>query len=180
MMATFPFMVKHLDVRLAVALGFLLYSISCFLQSGLTSDTTGADFVVAQLMRGFAMFFSMIFLNQAATSAVDRDHADDASGLFNAARNLGGSIGLAIIATLQDRRETLHFARLAESLPANLGRVQDAVKTMGLEQINQVLTLQATVMTYSDLYWLFGIGLAATNPLVMVMRPLKQDAGDPA
>ena len=177
MMATFPFMVKHLDVRIAVALGLLLYSISCFLESGLTPDSAGGDFVTGQLLRGLAMFFSMIFLNQAAASSVDKEYADDASGLFNAARNLGGSMGLAIIATVQDRRETLHFSRLAESLSANAERVQAAVQQQGLGGLNQALTQQATVMTYGDLYWMFGVALAATIPLVLLMRPLRQHGG---
>lgn len=177
MMVTFPFMVKHLDVRLSVALGLLLYSISCFLEAGLTADSVGDDFVIGQVLRGFAMFFSLIFLNQAATSAVAAKYADDASGLFNAARNLGGSVGLAVIATIQERRDSLHFARIAESMPANLGRVQEAVQTQGLARLNAEVIRQASVMTYADLFWLFGVALVATIPLVLLMKPLKPAGG---
>lgn len=174
MMATFPFMVKKLDVRIAVAFGLLLYSVSCFLETGLTSDSVGRDFVLGQILRGFAMFFSFMFLNQAATSAVTSEFADDASGLFNAARNLGGSIGLAIIATLQDRRETLHFARLTESLSANAPRVQEALQSRSVSELSQALVLQANVMTFADLYWLFGVALAATIPLALILRPFNR------
>ena len=180
MMVTFPFMVKHVDVRIAVGTGLLLYSMSCFLESGLTPDSAGSSFVIGQILRGFAMFFSMFFLNQAATSSVDRRYADDASGLFNAARNLGGSIGLAAIATLQDRRDSLHYSRLVESMPANLPRVQDAVQQSGLPQLGQEIQRQITVMTYADLFWLLGVALLVTIPLVLVMRPLKPQQGPAA
>ena len=180
MMATFPFMVKHLDVRIAVALGLLLYATSCFFDSNLTPDSAGGDFVPGQILRGFAMFFSMIFLNQAATSAVDRRYADDASGLFNAARNLGGSIGLAAIATMQDRRDALHYSRLVESMPANSARVQDAIQHSGLPLFGAELQRQVTVMTYSDLYWMLGVALLVTIPLVLVLRPLAQQTGKTA
>ena len=174
MMVTFPFMLRHVDVRIAVAFGFLLYAISCFLNSTLTPFSAGGNFVLAQVLRGFAMFFTMIFLNQAATAAVSREFADDASGLFNAARNLGGSVGLAVIATLQDRRESLHFARIAESMSANSQRVQEALMSQDVASISDTLTLQATVMTFSDLYWLFGVALLIVIPLVLVMKPLNQ------
>jgi MFS transporter, DHA2 family, multidrug resistance protein len=175
MLGVFPFLVKHLDVRLAVALGLLLYSISCFLQSNLTPVSAGGDFFVGQLLRGFGLFFTIFFLNQAAALSVAPEYADDASGLFNAARNLGGSIGLAIIATLQDRRVDLHFSRLAEAIPANSERVQEAMRSTTLPELNNALMGQALVITYSDLFWLFAVALLGTIPFVMMMRPIKTD-----
>jgi DHA2 family multidrug resistance protein len=174
LMGTFPFLVKRMSMRVAVGTGLLIYSVSCFLSSGLTPDATGEDFFVGQLLRGVAMFFTIIFLNQAATDSVERKYADDASGLFNAARNLGGSFGLAAIATIQDRRTALHLSRLAESMPANLPRVQDYLHALGPERLTDALTVQATVMTYSDLYWLYGLMLLGTIPLVMALKPSKQ------
>ncbi len=132
MLALFPVLARRIDLRAAIAFGLLLYGVSCFMNADLTSQTSGPEFVAAQIVRGFAQFFSMLFLNQAATNSVARDHAEDASGLFNAARNLGGSFGLAAIATLQDRRQTLHVTRLSESVTANSFAGQTAAHTHGV------------------------------------------------
>jgi DHA2 family multidrug resistance protein len=122
-------LVRRIDLRAAIAFGLLLYGISCFMDADLTSESAGPQFVVAQIVRGFAQFFSMLFLNQAATNSVAREFAEDASGLFNAARNLGGSIGLAVIATLQDRRQTLHVTRLSEAVTGNSLAGQAVLRT---------------------------------------------------
>jgi DHA2 family multidrug resistance protein len=176
LLAAFPILVRVVDIRIAVTSGFILYAVSCFMDIHLSADTAGPQFVLSQLVRGVAQFFAMLFLNQAATSAVAQDLVEDASGLFNAARNLGGSFGLAMVATLQDQRQTFHEARIIESLPANSIAVQTATHTLGLARIHQAIMSQATVMTYSDLYWVFGVGLLALVPLVLLLRPLPKDA----
>jgi DHA2 family multidrug resistance protein len=176
LLAVFPILVRVIDIRIAVAFGFILYGVSCFMDIHLSPVAAGPQFVDSQILRGIAQFFAMLFLNQAATSAVAQDLVEDASGLFNAARNLGGSFGLAMVATLQDQRQTFHEARIAESLPANSIVVQTATHTLGLARLNQDIVSQATVMTYSDLYWVFGVGMFALIPLVLLLKPLPKGA----
>jgi DHA2 family multidrug resistance protein len=176
MLAFFPLLVRRIDLRAAIAFGLLLYAISCFMDADLTADSAGPQFIASQILRGFAQFFSMLFLNQAATNSVARHYAEDASGLFNAARNLGGSFGLAAIATLQDRRQTLHVTRLSEAITANSLPGQAAVRAHGVAWLNDAIQAQATVMTYSDLYWVFGAALLLIIPLVLLLKPLPRDA----
>lgn len=126
-------------------------------------------------MRGCAQFFTLIFLNQAATASVAQTLAEDASGLFNAARNLGGSIGLAVIGTLQDQRATFHAARLQELISAADPAVQSAARSMGLPQIYNAIQGQASVMTFSDLFFVLGVAMFAIIPAVLLMRPLPKD-----
>ena len=176
LLGAFPILVRVFDIRVAIALGLFLYSVSCFMDCHLSPVDAGPQFIVSQIFRGVAQFFSMLFLNQAATASVEHDLVDDASGLFNAARNLGGSFGLAVIATLQDQRQTFHEQRLRETLDANSVLVQQNVQSQGLAQINQAVVGQATVMTYADLYWVFGLILLGLIPLVLLLKPLPKDA----
>jgi DHA2 family multidrug resistance protein len=176
MLSVFPLLVRLIDLRVAVAFGMLLYAGTCFLDVGLTSQSAGPQFVLGQVIRGFAMFFSTLFLNQAATTSVAHELAEDASGLFNAARNLGGSIGLAAVGALQDQRFSFHYQRLTESISANSVAAQAAVASQGVGDINMQLQTQATVMSFSDLYWIMGWGLIAMIPLVLFLKPLPKDA----
>ena len=176
LLAVFPMLVKAIDMRIAVAVGLALYGVSCFMNASLSPDSAGPQFIAAQLMRGVAQFLSVLFLNQAATAAVSHDLAEDASGLFNAARNLGGSFGLAMVATLQDQRQTLHTTRLTEALPANSLAVQDALAGQGLASLSNAIQLQATILTYSDLFWIFGVALFVMMPLAFLLSPLPKDA----
>ncbi|MEO0033858.1 MAG: hypothetical protein RIS94_3616, partial [Pseudomonadota bacterium] len=108
MMPLFPLMVTRFDLRAVVATGMLVMAASCWLDTSLTAMSDGSDFTVSQLLRGLGQALSMLFLNQAAIASVKPDEAGDAAGLFNAARNLGGSIALALLATVQERRLEFH------------------------------------------------------------------------
>lgn len=193
MFVLFPTILAKVDIRIVLITGLVCFSSSCFMNSTLTPDANGDQFLVAQVLRGFGQFFTLVFLNSAATSAVPESFAEDASGLFNAARNLGGSFGLAVVATMQDRRMTFHMARLQESLTANSPQGQDylnqlaslpssgsaAIGGMGraIALLGQQLQFQASVMTYNDLFKIFGFVLLGVIPLVFFMQPLKSQAG---
>jgi MFS transporter, DHA2 family, multidrug resistance protein len=176
MLPFFPLLVRRIDLRVAIAFGFLFYGVSCMFDAHLTSQTAEPEFFWPQVLRGFAQFFSLMYLNQAATVSVSHDLAEDAAGLFSAARNLGGSIGLAVIGTLQDQRTSFHAERLTESISANSILGQQAAAKEGVVQISQQLLGQATVMTFSDLFWLFGMALFLMIPLASLLKPLPKGA----
>ena len=174
LMAVFPLMLRTFGLRYLVAVGLIVYGLSCLSNSYLSPDAAGPELVRGQLLRGVAMFFSLIMLNQAAASAVPKKYAPDASGLFNAARNLGGSIGLSIIATLQERRGNFHHQRIVEAL--DVTQLRAKMPSVSLGQLNQMVTTQASVQTYNDLFFLFAMALFVAVPLVFALRtePMKK------
>jgi DHA2 family multidrug resistance protein len=125
MMPLFPILVAKFDLRAVVATGLLLMAASCWFDTTLTAQSDGSEFVISQLLRGLGQALSMLFLNQAAIASVKPNEAGDASGLFNAARNLGGSIALALLATLQERRVEFHHWTIYSAMPANDVGIQD-------------------------------------------------------
>jgi DHA2 family multidrug resistance protein len=176
MLALFPLLLRVLDIRVVVAFGLLLFGVSCYMNAHVTPDSAGDQFFWAQVLRGFGQFFTLYFLGQ-VTASVPVEYAADASGLFNAARNLGGSFGLAMVATLQEQRATFHFARLTEAITANSLAGQDAAQRLGVAQLGRMIEGQAIVMTYADLYWVFGAVLILMIPLVLLLRPGRGDDG---
>lgn len=187
MMPLFPLLVKKFDLRYVVLTGMLVMATSCWLDTTLTINSDGSDFVESQLLRGLGQALSMLFLNQAAIASVKPDEAGDASGLFNAARNLGGSIALALLATLQERREEYHRWSIHEALPANSPSVQDWVSSQAasfgggpegigaaLRSIDGTVLKQAMVMAYSDEFIALMVGITLVLPLVFLLRPLPK------
>jgi DHA2 family multidrug resistance protein len=178
MLALFPILVRRIDLRLAVGFGLVLYAVGCFWDSNLTAESAGAQFFWSQAVRGFGQFFTLVFLNQAATNSVPPQLAEDASGLFNAARNLGGSLGLAAVTVLQDQRTTFHAARLSEAVTANSLLTQEVVRDhgeAGFLGIAQSIQLQSMVMMFADLFWVFGVALILILPLSLLLRPLPKN-----
>jgi MFS transporter, DHA2 family, multidrug resistance protein len=187
MMPVLPRLLGKLDFRVLVIAGLLLFALSCMLDIELTAQSVGHDFFWSQLIRGVAQILAMMPLNQASMAAVSREDSGDAAGLYNMARNLGGSVGLAIIGTVIDRRTTFHTAMIRESLTNNSVLGQDRIASSAanwfaqtgdlaysqmraLGQIAVQIQQQAMVITYSETFYLLGIALLACVPLALLLK----------
>lgn len=187
MMPLFPLLIARVDLRLIVGTGVLLLAAGCYLDVALTAQSRGDDFVMTQLLRGLGTVFCMMFLNQAAISSVSMDEAGDAAGLFNAGRNLGGSIGLAMLATVQDERWEFHRWTIHSTLGANDVGVQDWVSqqvmgsgggpdavAMAMRSLDGMVMRDALVMAFNDDFMVLTIALLVVAPLVLLLRPLPK------
>ncbi|MFM0206144.1 MDR family MFS transporter [Paraburkholderia sediminicola] len=195
-MPILPRLLGKVDFRVLVITGLVLYTISCMIDISLTAQSVGHDFVWSQLIRGTAQMLAMMPLNQASMAAVSREDSGDAAGLYNMARNLGGSIGLAIIGTVIDRRTTFHTAMIRESVSANsligqesltanaanwFARTGDMAYSQmrALGQLGVQIQQQAIVMTYSETFYLLGIALLACIPLALLLKTPSRNAPPP-
>ena len=185
MMPFTPWMVRTIDLRLSVAIGMAILAGSAFMETDLTSLTDGHTFAQSQFLRGIGTVFAMMFLNQASIRSVEPEQAGDASGLYNTARNLGGSLALAGIAVIQDQRVWLHSRRIEETLSANSDYVQSYMasqaQTLGgmdaaYRNLGDIIQIQALTMTYADLFWLLSVGILCVSPLILFLRPLPKNA----
>ena len=198
LMPAFPFLERRVDVRLLIGFGLGLYGIGCLMNAQITSATSGQNFVVSMLVIGLGQFFSLVFLNSAATSAVAKGLAEDASGLFNAARNLGGSFGLATITVLRENRTWFHSARLAEGVTQNSYTAQAGAAAAGagaagqgdipdpgtaMEQaytaLNQGFRTAGSALAFADVFFVFGVLMLVSLPLVVLLRPVPPGGSQP-
>lgn len=178
-----PILIRKLDIRIAVGAGLCIMAYSCWIDTTLTSDSVGADFVESQILRGVGTILGFLFLNQAAIASVPPEDAGDAAGLFNAVRNLGGSLALAGIATVQDQRMWFHSRRIEEAMPANSEAVQGYLagltQTFGtaeaaLRTLGGIIQREALVMTFNDIFTLLSVLIVCAVPLVLFLRPLPK------
>lgn len=181
-----PRIIGRFDTRLMVALGLLCFAASCFVDIHLSPDSAGGDFTLSQLMRGVGQILAVMPLNQLSMAAIGRQNAADGAGIYSMARNLGGSIGLALSGVFIDRRSAEHSDTIREAVTANslMGQARlaadgtaqgiDALtaKLRAIAQLSGLIEKHALVMTYSDCFWLLGILLVAITPIVFLLgRP---------
>jgi len=188
MMPVLPIIMGRMNARLTVFIGLVCFAVSCFIDTSLSPDVSGNDFVVSQLLRGFGQMLAFMPLNQASVGAVSREDAADAAGLYNMARNMGGSIGLALLGVFIDRRVEAHADAIRETVSANSPRVQDYItsqaasfaansgdlahgRMQALAQLAGTIHVQALVMTYADCFFVLGVALSVLTPLVLLLRP---------
>lgn len=182
-----PRIIGRFDTRLMVTLGLLCFAASCFIDIHLSPDSSGGDFTWSQLMRGIGQILAAMPLNQASMAAIGRENAADGAGIYGMARNLGGSIGLALCGVFIDRRVAVHSDSIREAVTANslLGQARlvadglsqgiDAAtaRLRAVAQLSSLIEKNALVMTYNDCFWLLGAALIAIIPIVLLLRSPK-------
>jgi len=190
----FPLLMKFVDVRLTVAAGLMLFSISCFMDADLTAQSGRDQFFWSQILRGIGQTLIFLPLSQAALAGVAKDDAADASGLFNIARNLGGSLGLAGNAILIDTRLEFHGQQIGQSVTANAILAQERVaagaapfladgmdlaraQAASFGQLAAFVQREALVMTYADCFRLFGVAMLVAIPAVLLLKKPPEGAG---
>ncbi len=193
MMPLLMVMMKKLDIRLIVGAGLGIFGIGCLTNLGLTSLSVGHDLILAQLINGLGQPLVGLPLSQAATTGLAEDDIPDGSALFSMARNLGGSLGLALTGILIDRRSAFHMSQLAQETTANSPIAHERVAEMAgamiqggadthfammraMAAIAAEIQRQAIVMSYLDGFWIMGIGLLLGMPLVLLLRRPAADA----
>jgi DHA2 family multidrug resistance protein len=194
MMPILPRMLGKADARVMVIVGLLFFAGSCMLDITLTTQSVGHDFYWSQLLRGVGQMLVLMPLNQLSMSAVTREEAGDAAGLYNMARNLGGSVGLALIGVYIDRRNALHDAVIRNSVSANSLIGQDHLATtsagflaqhgdrafahlQALGQLAGEIQLQASVITFTETFYVLGVSLLLCIPLALLLgKPTRAPA----
>ena len=206
MMPLVPKLMQRIAPRYLVSAGFTLFAASCLMTSGLNLDYAGDQFLLPQIIRAIGQPLIMLPLGVIVTQGVAHKDAPSASSLFNILRNLGGALGIALLATLVDQRSQFHLWRLKESLTAtdttvlaNLAQLQQQLVWRGLSpdeagrqalaMTGQLAQREAAIMAYNDAFLVVGAGLSVAAVLLLTLlknrRPevvplAKDNAGKPA
>jgi MFS transporter, DHA2 family, multidrug resistance protein len=183
-------LLRRFDARLLLTIGLVLFSASSFLNATITNLSGYDQLRWTQVIRALGMPLVIVPITTLATGLIEPEQAGSASALFNMFRNLGGSIGIAMLATQLDLREKLHSLRLGEGVTAfspnsvqQLAQLAQQLIGRGAESIaaaQQALGIvagkvrrEAFVMAYGDCFFLLGALLISMVLLVWFCRPTK-------
>jgi DHA2 family multidrug resistance protein len=189
-----PFLMQKIDARIMVATGAILFAISCFMNVSLTHDTGIQQLILPQLLRAIGQPLFIVPVSQLATAGLPPRDTADASSLSSVMRNLGGSIGIAMLSTLIANREQYHFSVLAQRLTENNPVLQERLAQMSGLFLQQGATLasakyqataliasqvrrEAYVMAFSDAFYALAVFLIASLAIVMVLPKTKLGPG---
>ncbi len=179
-----PKLMKIIPPKLLCAAGFALFGLSSFASGALNPDFAGDQFHPIQIIRALGQPLIMVTVSLIATAYTQPQDAGSASSLFNILRNLGGAIGIALLATLLDSRAKIYFDYLRESVvpsnPAVAERLASLTQQLGSEQaalgkLSEITHQQAMIMAYNDAFHFVGIALAISMVAVLLTRPLPQN-----
>ena len=181
---------KHLDLRVLLGLGLALFGTGLWLNSHLTSEWGYWEMFLPQAVRGLSLMFCFVPINAVALGHLPPHKVQNASGLYNLMRNLGGAIGLAVINTVLTRRLDLHMLRLSENLTSARTVVTSTLDNLSaklepamgsnadagaLKLLWRITYAQAQTLAFADVLMLmasvFLVGLLAMPLLQSVSHP---------
>jgi DHA2 family multidrug resistance protein len=201
MIMVLPFvgtMVSRVDPRKMMAFGFMSISAAMYYMSSLVSLTM--DFRAAFLMRTLQMFgLAFIFVpqNVLAYVGVPREKNNQISSMNSFMRNVGGSIGIALISTsiarVAQRRRSSMVAHTTpgtpqyENLVSGLARTLQGKGAGSIDATRQahgivsfIVDRQATTIAYVEVISILAVIILCLVPFLLIMRRNRPAVGDQA
>ena len=183
-------MVKRIDGRIMILSGFLLLAWVGMLLGRVNLDTTMMTIVWPNVLIGAAMGMIFIPLTTLAVGTLPNEQMGTATGLYNLMRNMGGSIGIAIVSTMLARNAQVHQALMVSHLTPFNPQFQHnlhaltrlfAVHTDPVTAAHRaygtmyrMLTVQSSLWSYVDNFRMLGYISLLGVPLTFLLRHVKQ------
>src|SRR5256886_609044 len=182
------------DGRLSIVAGVGLFALSMWKHAHFTTDSGMADFFWPLIFRGMGLGLIFVPLTNLALADLPMAKIPNGTGLFNLMRQLGGSVGIAISATLLQRFTAIHRADLIANVTAfsevtreRLAGITARVIPTGtpapladpkaLMVRNGQMTRQALLLSFEQLFLLFGACFVLSLPLLLLMHKAKSMPG---
>jgi DHA2 family multidrug resistance protein len=172
-----PRLMKRVDPRIVIGVGFALFAASNFMNIYMTNDYATDQLFWPNVVRAIGQALVLTPLSVVATAGIEPENADTASALFNMMRNLGGAIGIATLQTLLTKREQYHSNILTQSVSlfeeATRSRIEqltqyfvnhgvidrvDAVHRAYVA-VGHIVQKQAFILAFSDTFYALGAAL---------------------
>ena len=161
--------------------------------TGLNGNITYGYAAVSRMFLAVGLPFLFLPVTTASYDGIPPDKTNQASALINVARNIGGSMGVALAQTTLAQRQQFHQSRLVEqAVPSdvgyqhtleqvtqyfvNRGSSPTDAANQAIGWIGQTIQRQVDLLSYIDVFWsLAMIGLIMI-PIALTLKPINLGA----
>ena len=174
------------DPRYLLVIGVTVTTMSQWIAAHLTADAAFSDLVWPNLVRSFGLVFVFVPVSVAALSDLPAEQRGNATGLFNLTRELGGSLGTALMGKVVADGIAQHSAQLSEHISAYSPIAQEQWMNLarrGMDAASTMLgrvTREAMVLSFEDGFrkTMLAIGLGIV--MVLLLKRPSPQAGAPS
>ena len=182
------------QARWLVIFGLLVLSFGMFQLAYINLTTGFWTFVYIWMISRGGLGFLFVPINVVAFSFVPKERMNNATGLINLARNIGGSVGISLVTTLQARLAQMHQSNLVGNMTPLNPRYLDALHGLAatlrargstsataLQQASAMLygelQRQAAMLAFIDVFWVLGVVCLAMIPLMFLIKSSLHTGG---
>lgn len=190
-------LIQKIEARWLAVFGVTVVSLALFHMAHFNLDIDFRTAMMARVWQSMGLAFLFVPISTAAFYYIPKAKINNATGIMNLARNIGGSFGIAQVTTMLARRAQFHQNILITHLTPLDGRYQAALTGTAQTLIlrgsdpvraaNQAQGLfygmvqrHATMLAFGNSFWLMGMIFIAMVPLMFLMKkaePGKAPAG---
>jgi DHA2 family multidrug resistance protein len=186
-------LVGRVSNRLLIGVGFLLLSYSCLMLGGINLQVGMGSIVIPVIVSGVAISLIFVPLTTATMGTLSQEQMGNATGIYNLMRNVGGSVGIAMITTFVARTAqtnqamlSSHFSRFNPVFQQKLAAIQSGLEQhaghwQALKQAPRILygllQEQAALLSYVHNFRLFALICLICAPLVLLLKKVRKSAG---
>jgi DHA2 family multidrug resistance protein len=195
LMPVVGWMLNRTESRWLVAFGFGLAAFGMTLLAHLNLNVSEGTPIIDWIVSRAGMAFLWVPMNVIAFYYVPRDKTNNATGLINLSRNMGGSIGISFVTTMLDRRAQFHMARFVDHLQAGSLAYRAAIHRMAMRlsmhgfdalqsttqarrMIYEGAQRQAMMVSFVDNFRVMSVLCVAMIPLMFVMKKARARKGE--
>jgi DHA2 family multidrug resistance protein len=169
------------DFRLLLGAGFAITAFSLWQMTQYSLVLSQSDIVWPGVIQGIGLGLVFVPLSAATFATLSPQMRAEGTALYSLIRNIGSSIGIALVQTLLVRNTQIAHASLGEHInianqaladPAGGASLTDA----GAAALNAEITRQASMISYVDDFWLMMLLTCAVIPMLVLIRPPKRSA----
>jgi MFS transporter, DHA2 family, multidrug resistance protein len=184
------FLLGRYDARRLLLVGFTLLAVALFYMTHFNLFIDFRHAAGARTVQALGLAFLFVPINTAAYAFLPKEKNNQASGLINLARNVGGSVGISVVTTMLDRRTQFHLANLSNHVNSGNGKLQAMLNSamhmliargssasqathQAYGLVSGMLAQQATMLAYIDDFWLVGVAVVCMIPFIFLMKKVK-------
>ena len=194
MMPVIGRLMQKFPAHLFSGLGFLFFFVSTWMLSKMGPQSGAGTFFVPLVVRGVGL--GLIFIPLTTLTLVDLEGRDipQGTGLSNMIRQLGGSFGVALMATFIERRTAFHRSVLADKVNAFATAAQQRMEGLthlflskgdapalahqkALGMLNAGVGRQASLLSFLDTFYVIGFFFLICIPLLLLFKSPKARKG---
>ncbi len=185
------------DPRVLLFIGLAIFAFSMTQLAVMSPQSGEPDTRFALMIRGFGLGMMFTPINQVAYASLKPSEAQQAAGLINLARQLGGSFGIAILGAYVANHVAMHRTDLVSNLaPSNpllvqrlhmltgamlqRGYAPPVAQRMAIGLLDGTVNAQSTVIAYDDAFKMILLTFLAVTPAVLMLRKPKGAASMPS